>query len=74
MSNNIWGLDVEVQKKIVEGRIIKLAQAGYQHELNYKFSKAQKNEEAMKQHEDLMNGTLVALAFHKEELDKLNAE
>lgn len=74
MSDNIWGLDVEVQKKILESRLIKLAQAGYQHELNYKFSKAQENEEAMKQHEDLMNGTLTALAFHKKELDKLIAE
>ena len=74
MSDNIWGLDLEVQKKIIESRIVKLAQSGYQHELNYKFSKAQNKEESMKQHEDLMNGTLVALAFHKEELDKLTSK
>jgi hypothetical protein len=74
MSDNIWGLDQEVQKKILESRIIKLAQAGYQHELNYKFSEAQGQEETAAKHKDLVNGTLVALAFHKEELAKLDVE
>jgi hypothetical protein len=74
MSDNIWGLDVEVQKKILEARIAKLAQSGYQHQLNLKFSEAQGQEEAAAKHKDLMNGTFSALKFHKEELDKLTAE
>jgi len=74
MSDNIWGLDVEVQKKILESRLIKLAQAGYQHELNYKFLDSQGNEELAAKHKDLMNESLVAIKFHKAELDKLTAE
>ena len=74
MSDNIWGLDKEVQKKIIEGRIIKLAQSGYQHQLNLKFSEEQGQEEAAAKHRDLVNGTLTALKFHQEELNKLIAE
>jgi hypothetical protein len=72
MSDNIWGLDKDIQKKLLESRIVRLAQAGYQHELNYKFAEAQGQEEATAKHKDLMNGTLTALAFHKEELAKLS--
>lgn len=73
MSDNIWGLDVEVQKKILEGRLIKLAQAGYQHELNYKFLESQGSEELAAKHKDLMTESLVAIKFHTAELDKLNS-
>ena len=72
MSDNIWGLDKEVQKKILEARLIKLAQAGYQHELNYKFMERHGQDEAKVKHKDLMQETLVALEFHKAELAKLN--
>ena len=74
MSDNIWGLDVEVQKKIIESRLIKLAQAGYQHELNYKFLSAQGNEEQAASHKALMDEAVVAMKFHKEELDKLTSK
>lgn len=72
MSDNIWGLDKEVQKKIIEDRLIKLAQAGYQHELNYKFMESHGQDEAKVKHQTLMQETLVALEFHKTELAKLN--
>lgn len=74
MSDNIWGLDKNLQVSILKSRIIKLAQDGYQHELNYKFALIQGQEESAAKHKDLVNGTHTALNFHKEELDKLTSE
>lgn len=74
MSDNIWGLDKDLQINILKSRIIKLAQDGYQHELNYRFALAHGQEESATKHKDLVNGTHSALEFHKEELDKLTAE
>jgi hypothetical protein len=74
MSDNIWGLDKDVQRKILESRLVKLAQAGYQHELNYRFLESHGQEDVKVKHKDLMNETLIALEFHKEELKKLDVE
>lgn len=71
MSDYNWGLDAEVQKKIIESRIAKLAQDGYQHELNYKFSLQQGQEEAAEKFKSAMDGVRASLAFHLTELNNL---
>lgn len=72
MSDYNWGLDAEVQKKIIEGRIAKLAQDGYQHELNYKFSVEQSQEEAANKFKSAMDGVKASLDFHLNELKNLS--
>lgn len=69
----MWDLDIEVQKQIVKERIIKLSQDGYQLELNYKFALAQENEEVTEQYKTSVSSVAASLAFHKEELAKLEA-
>jgi hypothetical protein len=69
----MWDLDIEVQKQIVKERIIKLSQDGYQLELNYKFALTQENEEATEQYKTSVSSVAASLAFHKEELAKLEA-
>ena len=69
----MWDLDIEVQKQIITERIVKLNQDGYQLELNYKFALTQENEEAINKYKEAVNGVAASLAFHKEELAKLEA-
>ena len=69
----MWDLDIEVQKQIINERIIKLNQDGFQLELNYKFAVSESNEEAIEQYKKAVDGVAASLAFHKEELAKLEA-
>lgn len=71
MSEYNWGLDTEIKKKIIESRITKLAQDGYQHELNYLFSVEQDQAEAADKFKSAMNGVKDSLEFHLNELTKL---
>ena len=69
----MWDLDIEVQKQIINDRIIKLNQDGYQLELNYKFAVKEDNAEAIEQYKKAVDGVAASLEFHKEELAKLEA-
>lgn len=71
MSEYNWGLDTEVQKKIIESRIAKLAQDGYQHELNYMFSVEQGQTESADKFKSAMDGVKASLDFHLKELNKI---
>jgi len=73
MSEINWDIDTAVKETILKERVNKLAQDGYQVELNYQFAVSQGNSDAAEKFKTSMNGIKASLEFHREELKKLQS-
>ena len=72
MSDYDWKINTEAKRKLIEGRCLKLAQDGYQLELNYKFAVSQENQEEAEKYKKAIDAIKASLDFHIAELNSLS--
>ena len=65
-------LNDEAKASVIRARIVKLAQEGYQVDLNLKFSQQKGKEEDTKKFQDAVDAIEESLSFHIAELNALN--
>lgn len=70
----MWELDTSVKQEIIKARMAKLAQDGYQYELNKKFALHEGNEETAAEYQKAFEAVAKSYDFHEQELKTISAE
>lgn len=66
-------LTLEAKKAIIADRLKRLIEDRFKYELNYKFSVEQNQAEAIEKFKQALDGSDMAIEFHKKELAALEA-